>query len=170
MMSKLKVLSLAALSLPFAANAQPAAQDWALTLGGTGTAQNDFKGSARSGQAGQFAGNLGLSYFLNDNVEVGGRQMLGFGSRAGWIGSTHAAVDYNFHMDKLVPFIGANFGYSYGSKGNVDSWDFGPEVGLKYYLQQKAFVFGMAEYSMPFRGETINNGAWRFTVGVGLNL
>jgi hypothetical protein len=170
MMSKLKVLSLAALSLPLVANAQPAAQDWELTLGGGGRAQNDFKGSARSGEAGRFNANLGLGYFLNDNLEIGARQSLGYGSRGGWTGSTTAAVDYNIIMDKLVPFVGANLGYTYGNQRRPDFWEFGPEAGIKYYIQQKAFIYGMAEYLMPFRGETIAGGSWRFTVGLGLNL
>lgn len=173
MMTKVKVLSLAALALPLAANAQPAAQDWDVSLSGAGMAQNDFKGSPRSGSSGNFGAQLSLGYFVNDNVEVAVRQSLFYASStvgALWNGNTQAAIDYNLHMDKFVPFVGANLGYGYGNKGFTDTWNFGPEAGIKWYLQEKAYMFGMAEYLMPFKGKTFNNGSWAFTLGVGMNL
>jgi hypothetical protein len=173
MMNKVKVLSLAALALPLAVNAQPAAGDWDVSLGGGGFAQNDFNGSPASGTSGGFNAQLSLGYFVNDNIEVGVRQMLGYGSSpvgALWNGTTSLALDYNIHMDKLVPFIGGNIGYTYGNKGFPDTWGFAPEAGLKWYMQEKAYLFGMAEYMMPFQGKTFKNGLWRFTVGIGLNL
>jgi hypothetical protein len=170
-MLKVKVLSLAAvLLLPFAVNAQPAAQDWEVTLGGGGQFQSDFKGSPRSGPGGGFGAQLGLGYYLNDNLEVGARQALNYVSNGTWTGATRAAVDYNFLMDKLVPFIGGEIGYAYGNKGQKDSWGFGPEAGVKYYIQSKAFIFGMAEYQMPFQGKTFKEGTWNLTVGLGLDL
>jgi len=170
-MLKAKVLSLAAATLvPLAVNAQPAAQDWELTLGGSGQFQNDFKGSPRSGPGGSIGGNIGLGYYLNENLEVGARQLLHYGTRGEWAGSTRAAVDYNFLMDKLVPFVGAEIGYTYGNHNVDDNWNFGPEAGVKYYLQSKAFIFGAAEYQMPFQGKTFKEGAWLFTLGLGMNL
>ena len=170
-MVNVKVLGLAAAMLaPLAVNAQPAAQDWEITLGGNGTFQSDFKGSPRSGQGGNFGANLGLGYYINDNVDIAVRQSLGYGTRGTWVGATRAAVDYNIVMDKLVPFIGAELGYAYGNKGVVDSWGFGPEAGIKYYLQSKAFIFGMAEYQMPFRGKTFANGTWQLALGLGVDL
>jgi len=170
MMSKVKVLGLAALALPVVANAQPAAQDWDLNLGGTGSAQSDFKGSRASGPGGQFGANLQLGYFLNDTLSVGARQSLGYRSDGVWAGSTRAFADVHFIMDKIVPFIGGNFGYVYGNKGIDDSWSFGPEAGIKYYIQEKAYIFGMAEYQMPIQGKTFKNGMWQFTLGIGMNL
>jgi hypothetical protein len=173
MRSTLKVLGLAALALPFAANAQPAAQDWDVSLSGLGSAQNDFNGSPRSGSSGSFGAQLWLGYFLNDNMEVGGRQSLNYASTtagAQWVGTTQLALDYHLHMDKLVPFIGANLGYNYGTQGFRDTWNFGPEAGVKYYLQQKAYIFGLAQYQMPFTGKTLNEGRWAFSLGVGMNL
>jgi hypothetical protein len=171
-MLKVKVLSLAAVLLSaLAVNAQPAAQDWEITLGGGGQFQSDFKGSKRTGApGGSFGAQLGLGYYLNDNLELAVRQALNYGTRGTWTGATRGAVDYNFLMDKLVPFIGAEIGYAYGNKGVPDNWGFGPEAGLKYYLQSKAFVFGMAEYQMPFQGKTLKEGTWNLTVGLGVDL
>jgi hypothetical protein len=170
-MVNVKVLSLAAvLLLPFAVNAQPAAQDWEVTLGGGGSFQSDFKGSPRSGPGGNFGAQLGLGYYINDNVDISVRQALNYGTRGTWTGATRGAIDYNILMDKLVPFVGAELGYAYGNKHVLDSWGFGPEAGVKYYLQSKAFIFGMAEYQMPFRGKTLENGSWQLTLGLGLDL
>lgn len=170
MMSKVKALGLAALALPIVANAQPAAGDWDLSLGGTGRAQSDFKGSPATGPGSAFGAQLSLGYFINENVEIVGRQALGYASNGTWSGATRAAVDYNILMDKLVPFVGVNVGYFYGNRGQLDSWAFAPEAGIKYYMQDKAYLFGMAEYQMPFRGKTFKNGMWQMTVGIGLNL
>ena len=164
MMSKAKVFGFAAaLALPAAVYAQPAAQDWEVILGGTGQAKSDFDNGA-------FGASLSLGYFLNDNVDVGVRQSLGYASSGRWAGSTRAFVDYDILLDKLVPFIGANLGYAYGNRGTSDQWGFGPEAGLKYYLQTKAFLFGMAEYQMPFQGRTFHDGNWQFSVGIGVDL
>jgi hypothetical protein len=163
-MLKVKVLSLAAaLALPLAVNAQPAAQDWEVILSGGGSAESDF-------DTGQFGTTLSLGYYLNDNLEVGVRQSINYHSSGVWDGATRAAVDYNFVMDKLVPFVGANIGYTYRSRNRDDSWGWGLEGGIKYYLQSKAFVFGIAEYSMPFQGKMFREGVWQFGVGIGMNL
>ena len=74
------------------------------------------------------------------------------------------------NVDRLVPFVGGNLGYQYGNRGRDDTWGFGPEAGIKYYLQEKAFIFGMAEYRMPFQGKTFKEGFWNLTLGLGLNL
>ena len=170
-MLKVKVLSLAAaMLLPLAVNAQPAAQDWEVTLGGGGQFQSDFKGSPRSGPGGAFGAQLGLGYYINDNIDVGVRQALNYVSNGTWSGATRAFVDYNILMDRLVPFVGGNIGYQYGNRNIDDTWGFGPEGGIKYYLQEKAFIFGMAEYRMPFQGKSFKEGFWNLTLGLGLNL
>jgi outer membrane scaffolding protein for murein synthesis (MipA/OmpV family) len=163
-MTKAKILVLgAALALPLASFAQPAAQDWEIIIGGQGGASSaDFDNSS-------FGANLSLGYFLNDNVEVGARQSFGNIGNSNWNGATRGFLDYNIHLDKFVPFIGANIGYSY-YHGGTDSWSFGPEAGLKYYVQSKAFLFGMAEYDMPFRGRTFKDGNWIFSLGIGVDL
>jgi hypothetical protein len=171
MMSKWKGVILAALlALPAAALAQPAAHDWDIQLGGQGSATSDFR--AKGGRAGgNFGAGLSLEYFVNDNVEVGVRQSLGYASNGLWNGSTRVAADYNIILDKFVPFIGVNGGYAYGNRHQTDSWILSPEAGIKYYLQSKAFIYGMAEYQVPTRGrDSLGNGNWVFSLGIGMNL
>jgi hypothetical protein len=159
------------LALPFAANAQPAAHDWELVLGGNGRATTEFRADDAGNPGGSFGATLALGYYLNENLEVGVRQTLGYATSGSWNGATRAAVDYNFLMNKLVPFVGANLGYGYANRGGKDSWAAGPEGGIKYYLQDKAFLFGMVEYAIPFSGsQQWNDGNWIFTLGLGVNL
>lgn len=167
-----KTLFLAGLlALPFAANAQPAAKEWEIILGGNGQATTEFRGDAAGNPGGQFGATLSLGYYLNDNLEVAVRQSLGYATSGAWTGFTRAAVDYNFLMDKLVPFVGVNVGYSYANRGRSDSWGFAPEAGIKYYLQDKAFLFGMVEYAVPFKGRgPLDDGTWVFTLGLGINM
>src|SRR3954465_2937255 len=101
-MLNVKVLGLAAaLLLPLAVNAQPAAQDWEVTLGGGGQFQSDFKGSPRGGPGGSFGAQLGLGYYLSDNLEVGIRQALNCVSNGTWAGATREGGQYNLPMDKF---------------------------------------------------------------------
>ena len=159
------------LALPLAANAQPAAQDWELTLGGTGQATTEFRADDAGNPGGVFGASVSVGYYLNDNLELAFRQNLSYATSGSWAGASRVAADYNFILDKLVPFVGANIGYTYGNRGRKDSWAAAPEGGVKYYLQDKAFIFGMVEYSIPFSGEQQwNDGNWIFTLGLGVNL
>src|SRR5688500_10637881 len=138
MKTTLKTLFLTALAcfLTASAQAQPKANDWEFTLGGSGYADNEF-------DTGAF--NLGgsVGYFYTDNWEIGVRQIIGFSSSGErWRGSTRLATDYHFHFDKFVPFIGLNFGYVYGDDFD-DTWAAAPEVGLKYYVHENTFIYLM---------------------------
>lgn len=169
MKQKLQLL-IAVFSLVLAASAlaQPAAGDWEITLGGGGNADNHFN-------TGGF--NLGGSfgYFLTDNWETGIRQSVGFSSSPDrWRGSTRGAVDYNFQLGKFVPFIGANLGYVYGEDFD-NTWAAAPEIGLKYFVLDKTFIFATGEYQFFFRhARDIDNrfkdGQFAITFGVGFNL
>lgn len=171
-MSKLKLLVLAGLTaLSITAYAQPAAHDWEVILGGSGQGTTEFRRDKSGNAGGSFGATLSLGYYLNENLEVSARQSLQYITSGSWAGYTRAAVDYNFIMGKFVPFLGGNLGYSYYNKHRDDTWGIAPEGGIKYYLQDKAFLFGMAEYSVPFRGKgPWDDGTWNFTLGLGLNL
>lgn len=172
-MSKVKLLVLAGLTaLSISAYAQPAAHDWEVILGGSGQGTTEFRRDPASGQpGGAFGATLSLGYYLNPNLELAVRQSLQYSTAGAWAGATRGAVDYNFLFGKFVPFVGANIGYNYYNKHREDSWGAAPEAGIKYYLQDKAFLFGMAEYSIPFHGAgPWDDGTWIFTLGLGVNL
>lgn len=149
--------------------AQPEAGDWEFTLGGAGSADEEFND-------GGFDVNGSFGYFYTPNLEVGVRQGIGYSSAGDdqWRGSTRLAADWHFLLDKFVPFIGANIGYIYGDEFD-DTWAAAPEAGIKYYVQDKTFLFGMAEYQFFFDSvrdadDNADDGQFVFTVGIGFNL
>lgn len=163
------LLALAVAGAIPSAFAQPQAGDWEFTLGGGGSSDTEFEN-------GGVGINGSFGYFFNPNLEAAVRQSINFadsGVDEEWSGSTRVAVDYHFLFDKLVPFIGANFGLDYNEDDSV--WGIGPEAGIKYYVHEKTFLFVMGEYRWLFDdfGDVDNradDGRFAFTFGVGFNL
>jgi len=157
------------LMMPVLASAQVRGP-WELELGASGANSNKFNG---------FTGNLnlGVGYFINDNFEVGVRQMLSYtdvGTPASVAGSTAIAVDFHFPLgdqNQFVPFVGANIGYVYGD--NVrDTWEGAPEGGIKWFVGPDAFVYAQIQYQFFFRsgsgfGGGFDNGQFVYGAGIG---
>lgn len=148
--------------------AQPQAGDWEFTLGGGGSADHSFN-------TGGVGINGSFGYFLNDNFEVGLRQTVNFvdaGRDEEWSGATRLAADWHFQLGKFVPFVGLSFGLDYNEDDSV--WGIGPEVGVKYYVYDKTFLFVTGEYRWLFDdfGDVDNNaddGRFALVIGVGFN-
>ncbi len=66
---------------------------------------------------------------------------------------------------KFVPYIGANFGYSYG-EGVSDAWRLGPEVGLKYFVNETTYLYGNMSYEFDLN-DGFDNGGFVYGVGIG---
>ncbi len=168
-----KFLFVAALALlPAIANAQPRAQDWEITLGGSGSNNRGFT------QA-DFAVNGSIGYFFTPQLEVSLRQGISYADHnngTDWLGNTRGAVDYHFTnlFGKFVPYVGANVGYAYGENFN-DTWEAAPEAGLKFYVHERTFLFVQGEYQFFFRngggaGEGFKHGQFIYSLGIGFNL
>lgn len=154
--------------LPAVANAQ-ARGPWELTLGGAGNNSSRFNGVTA-------AVNGSVGYYVSDMLELSLRQTLTFtdiGPKQ-LNGSTRAAADLHFPLGdqgQFVPFIGANGGYIYGDSVS-DTWEVAPEAGLKWYVNNTTFIFGMAEYQIILdKHKSANNnfkdGVLQYTVGIG---
>src|SRR5687768_9424519 len=149
--------------------AQPQAGDWEFTLGGSGISDQDFDTGGYS-----VAGSFG--YFVTQNFELAVRQNITFadaGPDEEWAGSTRLAADWHFILGSFVPFIGANIGYIYPESGST--WAAGPEIGFKYYVHERTFIFAMGEYAWRFKDfddaeDNSDDGHFAFTVGVGFNV
>jgi hypothetical protein len=146
----------------------PVAGDWELTLGGGGSNDRDFDN-------GSFNLNTGVGYYFTPAMELGLRQGLNYADfgESVWNGSTRLAFDYHFDLDRFRPFLGVNVGGVYGESVR-NTFAAGFEGGLKYYVQERTFVFGMLEYQWLFRsaGRADNNfddGQFLYTVGIGFN-
>lgn len=138
-----------------------------LTLSGSGNNNKDFDAGAVS-----VAGSFG--YFLTDAFEVGLRQSISYadtGDGSSTSASTRGFVDFNFDLGAWRPFVGANIGYVYGDDV-VDTWEAAPEGGVKYFVNDKTFIYGMVEYQWFFRdssdiGNNFDNGQFVYSLGIG---
>ncbi|WGF90004.1 OmpA family protein [Marinivivus vitaminiproducens] len=108
--------------------------------------------------------NLGLDYGLGSimslSLEQAGFYNL-YSEDEGFGGRSAAGVDFNLGFENVIPTVGGNIGYIYGS-GINDDFFAGPEIGLSL-----PFFDVKVAYDMPFnRG--IENGIVMATVGTGI--
>lgn len=145
--------------------------DWEITLGGSGSTNQDFDDSLGGV-------NFSLGYFVTDALEIVGRQSINYSNSSNdsseFDGSTFGAIDYHFGTSALRPFIGVNFGALYGDNTS-DTWAAGLEGGLKFYVKPKTFLFALVNYAWTFDDsddldDSFDDGAFLWSVGVGFNL
>jgi outer membrane protein W len=162
MLRKFVLVALFAMFLvPAAAQAQFDEGDWEILIAGSGTSSDDFDATALS---------VGFSvgYFFNDNLEAGVRQTVAFADSddagSDFAGSTTGFLDYHFDMDEWQPFVGAFIGYAYGDAVDEDGvW--GPEAGVKYFVNSTTFVAFTVQYLIPFDSENEEAFAYQLAVG-----
>ncbi len=168
MLRKLIVLTLALLlTLPAIAMANFRMGDTTFTLSGSGASDTSFDSN-------NFAAQFSLGHFFTDTWEGSLRQDVNLGDRGDSTivnAATSLAIDYNFNLWNWVPFIGANIGYLYGA-GVDDTFFAGPEVGLRYFMNDTTFVQGLVQYQWFFdRMRDIDNfDEDRFVYGLGLGV
>jgi len=137
---------------------------WELTLLGSGTNDNDFNNGGFT-----VAGSLG--YYYTPQWEIVGRQTAGYsdaGAGSSWAASTRLGVLYHFSFGQdqpIVPFVGANIGYTYGDSVS-DSWVAGPEAGLKWYVNPTTFIYGSVAYDFNLQ-ESFGDGQFVYGLGIG---
>ena len=134
--------------VPAAAQAQFDEGDWEIMLSGQGSSDDSFDNTV-------LAVGISVGYFFNDNLEAGVRQTIAFSdTEAGgsdFAGSTTGFVDYHFDMDEWQPFVGGFIGYAYGdSDSRDDDGVYGPEAGVKYFVNSTTFVAFTVQYVVPF--------------------
>ncbi|MFO7604810.1 MAG: hypothetical protein R6W72_00715 [Desulfurivibrionaceae bacterium] len=138
------------------------------TLGGSGSSNEDLDDTV-------FGTTVSYGYFTNPHMEWGIRQDLNFndlGGGSNFNGSTRLAFDYHFGTGQLVPLLGLTFGYVYGDNVS-DQFIAGPEGGLKFFVNDTTFIYGLVEYQFLFESaddidEVYDDG--RFVYGLGLGL
>ncbi|TVR83397.1 MAG: hypothetical protein EA405_04510 [Rhodospirillales bacterium] len=149
---------------PYNPDPGPVAGNWEWTLTGSGLSSKEFDNN-------NFGFTTSIGYFWTKNILFSFRQSIAFsvGSdvRDTWAGSSRVAADYQFDFGRWQPFIGVNLGGVYG-KDVRGTGSAGPEAGLKYYVNESTFAFGMAEYQISFR-DGIDEGVLVYSVGLGVN-
>ena len=139
-----------------------------LTLSGGGNSNEDV-------DAGSFNLQGSYGYFLTDELEVLFRQTVGYNDdNAGTDVSLTSAValDYHFDLDRFQPFVGGSVGYLYGDSDVDETFFGGPEAGLKYFVKDDTFIYGLVSYQFFFEDvddvdEVFDDGAFVYGVGIG---
>jgi hypothetical protein len=168
MLRKLIVLTLALLlAMPALAMANFRMGDTTFTLSGTGSSDTDFDRN-------NFAGSFSLGHFFTDGWEGLIRQDAGISYLDGSTrinAATSLGLDYNWNFGGWVPFAGVNIGYLYGS-GVDDTFFAGPEVGMKFFINNTTFVQALVQYQWFFdRMRDIDDfDEDRFVYGLGMGV
>jgi hypothetical protein len=167
MLRKFVLVALFAMFLvPAAAQAQFDEGDWEITIAGSGTSDSSFDSTSLS---------VGFSvgYFFNDNLEAGVRQTVSFADTEGtaitpgdseFAGSTTGFLDYHFDLDEWQPFVGAFVGWAYGDAVDDDGV-YGPEGGVKYFVNSTTFVAATIQYVVPFDSDADEFFNYQLAVG-----
>jgi hypothetical protein len=133
--------------------------DKAFTISGIGSSTEGFADNA-------FATEGELSWFLSDQWEFAIRQAVAIvdeeGSDDEWAGRTRLALDYNFNMGTIVPFVGFAAGWQYGDV--EDTYIGGPEVGLRWFVNDTTYLQFRMEYECL--ADDLDTG-YNYLVGVG---
>jgi hypothetical protein len=142
------------LILPASGFAQGFSQgDKTFDLSGTGVADKDFDNSSFSFQGALIRQDLAFA-------DVG---------ESSWNAATRVALEYNFDMGRVWPFVGAGLGYVYGDDVH-DTWVGGIQGGARAFVNQTTYILGMAEYEWLFdsdNSEGFGDGRWVFSLGIG---
>jgi len=144
--------------------------DKEITLGGAGSSDKDFDDTVFSvqGSWGQYLSEASL-WGVRQTVNARDTE----GESVKFDGSTRVFYDYHFGAGKARPFIGASIGGVYGDQVD-ETFMAGPEVGFKYWVQDKTFITAMAEYQFLFKSgsdaqDRYDDGVFLYSIGIGFN-
>ena len=156
----------AALVMPSLALAQPEAGNWELSLAGRGSNDDNF-------DDGDFLIGAKVGYFFTKELEGFLRQDVNaiFEDGGQWAMFTGVGVDYHFDLDAWQPYVGAMIGYFYGDEEiTSDTGVIGPEVGVKYFVNNTTFIYGEASWVLFFDEDESadeDDSRWTYSVGIG---
>jgi hypothetical protein len=169
-----KILTAAAAATALAA-VSPAmaidqAEKWELQLLGAGSSDSEF-------EAGGFTMNAQVGYYFTDQFQVRLGQSATYadtGDDNTWSATTRLGGYYHFNYSveqQWVPYIGANLGYVYGD-GVSDTFVAGPEVGVRYFVNDTTFITGSIAYDFFFddagdADSAFDDGQFVYAIGIG---
>ncbi len=150
---------------PYTPDPGPRAGNWEATLTGTGQSDDDFDNSA-------FGVTGSLGYYFTKNLLLTFKQGLSLDEEDDLAGNSTLINGrsvlqgaYQWDLGKWQPYLGLNVGAVYGASID-DEAIFGPELGLKYFVNESTFMFGNIGYEVPF-DECCNNGSVPYSLGIG---
>ena len=148
---------------PYTLDPGPHAGNYEATLTGTGQSNTDFDNTNFG-----LTGSVGYYYTKNWLFSVKqGAQINDDGDATLINARTIFQAAYQWDFAKWQPYLGLNAGGVYGA-GIHDQAVFGPELGVKYFVNESTFIFANMAYEMSV-DECCNNGNIPYSVGVGFD-
>lgn len=148
---------------PYTLDPGPHAGNWEATLTGSGQSDVDFDTNGIG-----VTGSLG--YYFTKNVLLTFKQGVNYrdDEDTGFInGRSVLQAAYQWDLARWQPYLGVNVGGQYGPRLRDDGV-FGPEAGIKYYVNESTFLFGNIAYETPI-GECCKDGTIPYALGIGFN-
>lgn len=148
---------------PYTPDAGPEAGNYEATLTGSGQSSDDFDDN-------NFGVTGSVGYYVTKNWVWTVKQtalLADDGNSSLLNGRTIVQAAYQWDQGRWQPYLGMNVGGLYGA-GVRDDGLFGPELGLKYYVNESTFLFGNIAYEMRM-DECCNDGNVPYALGVGFN-
>lgn len=148
---------------PYTADPGPRAGTREATLTGSGLSDDDFDNS-------DFGVTGSYGYYFSKNFVMTFKQGLQLSSENDSTivdGRSVLQAAYQWDFDRWQPYLGMNVGGIYGAGVN-DEAIFGPEAGIKYFVNESTFLFGNIAYEMPV-DECCKDGIVPYSVGVGFD-
>ncbi len=146
--------------------------DRTFMLGGSGSSNRDF---AANFDAHVASLELGLSWFIADNVAFTVRQGVSFAKIAGtsdWNGSSRLGLDFFLDLDRFQPFVGAEAGLLYGETVK-SQFVAGPNAGVLFFMNDTTFFNLGVVYQFLFENAdevsgVYNDGRFVYALGMGV--
>jgi hypothetical protein len=150
----------------------PESKDWEVALSGAGRWNRD------GGEFGESHYSLAaaIQYYVSEHIEPGFRQTIDWfdpeNGSSRTTGTSRIALDVNFPMGLVRPFIGVSYGLAYGDDINGTDNLLAPEAGIKFYIGERAFLVIGIEFDAVFGSWSELDDAWNdadvlSTIGVG---
>ncbi|MGH8658290.1 MAG: hypothetical protein ACREV4_07395 [Gammaproteobacteria bacterium] len=149
---------------PYTIDPGPHAGNWEATLTGTGRSDDDLDQNLMGVTA-------SIGYYFSKNVLVGFKQRLLYtdpGDNSFFNGASVFQAAYQWDLARWQPYVGFNIGGQYGAQ-LTDDGVFGPEVGLKYFVNESTFVFGNIAYETSIIDDCCTEGTFPYSLGIGFN-
>ncbi|MGH8532378.1 MAG: hypothetical protein ACREV1_06495 [Gammaproteobacteria bacterium] len=150
---------------PYTPDPGPVAGNWEATLSGTGDSDT---GDGFDNSDFGFAGSIG--YYLTKNIPLTFKQGVNYadvGNSSFLNGRSVFQAAYQWDFARWQPYLGLNLGGLYGA-GVEDDGVWGPEGGLKFFVNESTFIFGSISYEMLI-SECCKDGVVPYSLGIGFD-
>ncbi|MGH8508219.1 MAG: hypothetical protein ACREVH_05825 [Gammaproteobacteria bacterium] len=148
---------------PYTPDPGPVAGNWEAIVNGAGISDDEFDSNV-------FALSASIGYYLTKNIPLTFRQSVNIGDTNDSTligGRSIFQAAYQWDLARWQPYLGFNIGGQYGATFEDDGvW--GPEGGVKYFVNESTFIFGSVSYETKI-SECCNDGVIPYSLGIGFD-